>query len=111
LTSCSPLAMYAPPPAATPSQTQAVSTETASPSPPPTRTRRPVYTVASDALEIRSGPSEAALNMGFLARGDRVTIYRTAQAESEYCKAWAKISPAAAPARWVCFDNLKGIQP
>lgn len=102
-------ALYARPATSTPSQTPAVSTETASPSPTPTP--RPAYVVASDALEIRSGPSEAAPNIGFLERGDRVIVYRTAQVEQEYCSAWAKISPAAAPARWVCFENLEGTDP
>jgi hypothetical protein len=33
-----------------------------------------------------------------------VSVYQTAQAENEYCPAWAKISPARE--RWVCFKYL-----
>jgi hypothetical protein len=83
---------------------------TAQPSPSQAATIQPslrpvVYTVASEALEIRTGPGEAAANIGYLMRGQTVTIYKTAQAEHEYCTTWAKIDPALN--RWVCFSRLE----
>jgi hypothetical protein len=82
----------------------------AQPSPGQTATTQPsihpvLYVVASEALEIRDGPGEAAANIGYLKRGQTVTIYKTAQAEREYCTTWAKIDRALN--RWVCFSRLE----
>lgn len=83
-------------PSATPTAT------TASPTP------LPAYVVNVHGLEIRSGPSEAIANVGYLASGERVIVYATAQAKHEYCSTWARISPAAKDTRWVCFEYLTG---
>lgn len=69
-------------------------------------TPRPVYTVAADALEVRTGPGETALNVGYLTRGEIITVYETAQTEHEYCTNWVRIYPSLS--RWVCFEYLKG---
>jgi hypothetical protein len=69
-------------------------------------TPHPVYAVVADALEVRTGPGEAAPNVGYLTRGEIVTVYETAQAKREYCTTWVKIY--ASLSRWVCFEYLKG---
>jgi hypothetical protein len=104
LTSCSSwdpyAALYASPMAstATPSPPAAVTAATASPTP------QPVYHVNSDALEIRTGPSEHAQHLDYLTHGQTVTVYSTAQAKQEYCSTWAAINPGLT--RWVCMKFL-----
>ena len=110
LTSCRALdpfaSLAAAPPAVTATRPAAVTAVTAA---PPTPTPLPRYTVASDALQVRNGPSESARHVAYLTHGQTVTIYQTAQAAAEYCMTWAKISPSAP--RWVCLQFLKGQQP
>jgi hypothetical protein len=63
----------------------------------------PAFVVNVEALEVRNGPTETAANIGYLKRGAVVIVYETAPA-NEYCRTWAKISPAFD--RWVCYADL-----
>jgi hypothetical protein len=68
----------------------------------------PIYCVKASALEVRSSPGETSPNVGYLRYGDLVSVYQTARLKHEYCSTWARISPMAKSARWVCFENLTG---
>ena len=109
LTSCNPYAAIYPPAANGETEetaTPPAPTATAQAMTAPTPTPHHVYIVAADALEVRTGPSETAPNVGYLVRGQIVTVYETAQAEQEHCTTWAKI--AHNQGRWVCMKYLKG---
>src|SRR6266498_1692165 len=99
---CSPYATLPADTTATPTTatvTKAAPTMTKKPA-SPTPPRFQAFIVNVEALEVRTGPTETAANVGYLERGAVVIVYETAPAD-EYCKTWAKIAPAAN--RWVCY--------
>ena len=61
------------------------------------------FVVASDVLEVREGPGEKSLNVGYLEKGDIVTVYETKKTTLEKCLTWARIGVG----RWVCADWLE----
>ena len=111
LTSCNPYSNFYPPwpvDTATSASSATVAICTEAPKLITRYTPHPTYHVKASVLEIRSAPGEKSPNVGYLRLGDLVTVYQTSQVEREYCAIWAKISPAAGPARWVCFEDLTG---
>lgn len=80
---------------------------TASPAPltkTPTVDNR-LYKVSTDVLEVRRAPGEKSLNVGYLGKGDIVTVFETKKTTSEKCLTWARIGSA----RWVCMDRLSKV--
>ncbi len=60
------------------------------------------YVVIVEVLEQRSGAGEQFQNVGYLQRGESVTVYELAETESGACRKWARIGAAV----WVCADML-----
>jgi uncharacterized protein YgiM (DUF1202 family) len=88
--------------------TERATTENVPPTPsdvPPTDADvPPTYTVIADTLEIRTGPGEQFPNVGYLDRGDHVTMYHQQETPGEPCEVWAQI--ASDGSRWTCFEFL-----
>lgn len=61
--------------------------------------------VTVDVLEVRSGAGESFSNVGYLRRGDRVTVYALRSATEETCRQWARIGAE----QWTCYDFLEVI--
>lgn len=61
--------------------------------------------VTVDVLEVRSGAGESFSNVGYLRRGDRVTVYEIQSETDETCRQWARIGAE----RWTCYDFLEVI--
>ena len=61
--------------------------------------------VTVDVLEVRSGAGESFSNVGYLRRGDLVTVYEIQSATGEACRQWARIGAE----QWTCYDFLEVI--
>lgn len=61
--------------------------------------------VTVDVLEVRSGAGESFSNVGYLRRGDLVTVYEIQSATEETCRQWARIGAE----QWTCYDFLEVI--
>lgn len=61
--------------------------------------------VTVEVLEVRSGAGESFSNVGYLRRGDGVTVYEIQSATGEACRQWARIGAA----QWTCYDYLEVI--
>ena len=61
--------------------------------------------VTVEVLEVRSGAGESFSNVGYLRRGDRVTVYEIQSATEETCRQWARIGAE----QWTCYDFLEVI--
>ena len=61
--------------------------------------------VTVEVLEVRSGAGESFSNVGYLRRGDRVTVYAIQSATEETCRQWARIGAE----QWTCYDFLEVI--
>ncbi|HMR99821.1 MAG TPA: hypothetical protein PKE62_11245 [Anaerolineales bacterium] len=63
------------------------------------------YSVTVEVLEVRSGAGESFPNVGYLRRGDLVTVYEIQSATGEACRQWARIGAE----QWTCYDFLEVI--
>jgi hypothetical protein len=61
------------------------------------------HSVTVEVLEVRMGAGESFLNVGYLRRGDSVTVYEIQSATGEACRQWARIGAD----KWTCYDFLE----
>lgn len=66
----------------------------------------PAYSVTVEVLEVRSGAGETFPNVGYLRRGDSVTVYEVQAVTGETCRHWARIGAGV----WTCYDMLEAKQ-
>jgi hypothetical protein len=61
------------------------------------------HSVTVTVLEVRNGAGEAFTNVGYLRRGDSVTVYEVQTVTGETCRQWARIGAG----EWTCYDYLE----